>query len=102
MLSFLPFKIVYRNLPAPSIDVSFPIMNEKLCEVFKVILKPDLQIDLLNIKIKVMGVSINTHKFSEVASNVNPLPNKFAIKFLTQTVFRRSIYYCCPILPTLC
>ena len=89
-------RIVYRTLPAPSIaNVSFTIMDSRLSDIFKeVILKPDLHIDLVNVKAKVIGVSVNTYKFSDIAST-DPLPEKFTIKFLTPTVFRRSIYDCC-------
>ncbi|MEM2913609.1 MAG: CRISPR system precrRNA processing endoribonuclease RAMP protein Cas6, partial [Candidatus Bathyarchaeia archaeon] len=92
-----PSRVVYRTLPAPSIaNVSFSVMDGKLSDVFReAILKPDLHIDLVNVKAKVIGVSVNTHKFSEITSNTDPLPMKFAIKFLTPTVFRRTVYDCC-------
>jgi len=96
-----PSKIVYRLLHAPSVaNVTFAIMDGKLADVFKeAILKPELHIDLINVKAKVIGVSVNTVKFSDIASIVDPLPQKFAIKFLTPTVFRRSVYDCCPSCP---
>ncbi|MEM2183302.1 MAG: CRISPR system precrRNA processing endoribonuclease RAMP protein Cas6 [Candidatus Bathyarchaeia archaeon] len=96
-----PSRIVYRALPAPSIaNVSFTIMDGKLSDIFReAILKPDLHIDLVNIKAKVIGVSVNAHKFSDMLSSADPLPEKFAIKFLTPTVFRRSVYDCCPSCP---
>ncbi|MEM2622782.1 MAG: CRISPR system precrRNA processing endoribonuclease RAMP protein Cas6, partial [Candidatus Nezhaarchaeales archaeon] len=96
-----PSRIVYRALPAPSIaNVSFTIMDGKLSDIFReAILKPDLCVDLVNVKVKVIGVSVNTYKFSDLASNADPLPMKFAIRFLTPTVFRRSVYDCCPSCP---
>ncbi|MEM0265419.1 MAG: CRISPR system precrRNA processing endoribonuclease RAMP protein Cas6 [Candidatus Methanomethylicia archaeon] len=96
-----PSKIVYRTLNAPSIaNVTFNIMDSKLSDVFKeAILKPELYVDLINIKAKVLGVSVNTYKFSNLISNTYLLPEKFAIKFLTPTVFRQSVYYCCPNCP---
>ena len=96
-----PPRIVYRTLPAPSIaNISFTVMDGKLSSIFKdAILKPDLHIDLVNVKAKVIGASLNTYKFSDITSNIDPLPEKFAIKFLTPTVFRRSVYDCCPYCP---
>lgn len=95
------FRIVYRKLKAPSIaSISFTIMDSKLCDVFReAILKRDLQIDLVDVKAKVVGVSVNMLKFSDIISNANPIPLKFAVKFLTPTAFRRSIYDCCPYCP---
>ncbi|MEM4488616.1 MAG: CRISPR system precrRNA processing endoribonuclease RAMP protein Cas6 [Desulfurococcaceae archaeon] len=96
-----PCRIVYRSLPAPSIaNVSFTIMDSKLSDIFReAILKPDLCVDLVNVKAKVIGVSVNTYKFSDLASNADSLSMKFAVRFLTPTVFRRSIYDCCPSCP---
>ncbi|MEM2169482.1 MAG: CRISPR system precrRNA processing endoribonuclease RAMP protein Cas6 [Candidatus Bathyarchaeia archaeon] len=92
-----PSRIVYRALQAPSIaNVTFAVMDGKLSDVFReAILKPDLHIDLVDVKAKVVSVSVNTHKFSDVFSNADPLLVKFAVKFLTPTVFRRSVYDCC-------
>jgi CRISPR/Cas system endoribonuclease Cas6 (RAMP superfamily) len=94
-------RIVFRFISAPSIvNVSFSIMDDRLSNVFReAILKPDLHVDLVNVKAKVIGVAVNTYRFSDLASNVNPLPSKFAIRFLTPTVFRRSIFDCCPHCP---
>ena len=94
-------RFVYRVLSAPSIvSVSFSIMDGKLCDVFReAILKPDLRVDLVNVKAKVIGVAVNTYRFSDLASNAEPLPDRFAIRFLTPTVFRRSIFDCCPYCP---
>jgi CRISPR/Cas system endoribonuclease Cas6 (RAMP superfamily) len=94
-------KIVYRSLPAPSIvNVSFSIMDSKLCNVFReAILEPNLQVDLVNVKAKVIGIAVNTYRFSELMSNAEPLPDKFAIKFITPTAFRRSVFDCCPECP---
>jgi CRISPR/Cas system endoribonuclease Cas6 (RAMP superfamily) len=94
-------RFVFRVLPAPSIvNVSFSIMDGKLCNVFReAILKPDLHVDLVNVKAKVISVSVNTYRFSDLASNAEPLPDRFAIKFLTPTVFRRSLFDCCPECP---
>ncbi|MEM2240591.1 MAG: CRISPR system precrRNA processing endoribonuclease RAMP protein Cas6 [Candidatus Bathyarchaeia archaeon] len=94
-------RIIYRFLPAPSIaSVSFTIMDGKLGDVFReAILKPDLHIELVNVKAKVIGAYVNTYKFSDIASSAEPLSLKFAIKFLTPTVFRRSVYDCCPHCP---
>lgn len=96
-----PSRIVYRTLHAPSIaNVIFTIMDGKLSDVFReAILRPDLHIDLINVKAKVIGVSVNTYKFSDLASNADPLPKRFAIKFLTPTAFRRTVYDCCPNCP---
>jgi CRISPR/Cas system endoribonuclease Cas6 (RAMP superfamily) len=96
-----PPRIVYRVLPAPSIvNVSFSIMDGKLCDVFReAILKPDLQVDLVNVRAKVISVAVNTYRFSDIASNADPIPDRFAVKFLTPTVFRRSIFDCCPECP---
>lgn len=96
-----PPKAVYRVLQAPSIaNVTFTTLDDKLSNVFReAILKPDLHLDLVNVRVRVIGVSINTCRFSDIASNVDPLPEKFAIRFLTPTVFRRSIYDCCPNCP---
>jgi len=94
-------RFVYRFLPAPSIvNVSFSIMDGKLCDVFReAILKPDLHVDLVNVRAKVISVAVNSYRFSDLASNAEPLPSKFAIRFLTPTVFRRSIFDCCPHCP---
>ncbi|MEM1706552.1 MAG: CRISPR system precrRNA processing endoribonuclease RAMP protein Cas6 [Thermosphaera sp.] len=96
-----PSRVVYRRLPAPSIArVSFTIMDDKLCEVFKqTILRSQLYVELVNVKAKVIGVSVNTYKFSDLASSSKPLPERFAVRFLTPTAFRRSIYDCCPSCP---
>ncbi|MCX8192158.1 MAG: hypothetical protein N3F06_05060, partial [Nitrososphaerales archaeon] len=96
-----PSKIVYRTLPAPSlVNVSFSIVDEKLSEIFKeAILKPELYVDLIDVKTKVVGVSVNTYRFSDLLLNAEPLPERFAVKFLTPTSFRRSIYDCCPDCP---
>ncbi|MEM4645851.1 MAG: CRISPR system precrRNA processing endoribonuclease RAMP protein Cas6 [Archaeoglobaceae archaeon] len=96
-----PSRIIYRSLQAPSIaNVTFTIMDGKLSEVFKeAILRSELYVDLVNVKAKVIDVSVNTYEFSEIASNADPLPMKFAIRFLTPTVFRRSVYDCCPNCP---
>jgi len=96
-----PSRIVYRTLQAPSIaNVTFAVMDDRLSEIFKeAILKPDLHVDLLNVRAKVIGVSVNTYRFSNIISNVDPLLMKFAVKFLTPTVFRRSVYDCCPSCP---
>jgi CRISPR/Cas system endoribonuclease Cas6 (RAMP superfamily) len=93
-------KIVYRNLPAPSIaSISFSIMDNKLCDIFReVILKQDLYVDLINFKAKVISIAVNTYKFSDFISN-EPLASKFTIKFLTPTSFRHSIFNCCPECP---
>lgn len=76
-------------------------MDDKLNNIFKeAILKPNIHVDfLVNFKAKVIGVSVNTYRFSDIAFNVDPLPKKFAIKFITPTVFRKSIYECCPSCP---
>lgn len=96
-----PPRIVYRRLPAPSVArVSFTIMEDKLCEAFKqAILRPELHVELINVKAKVVGVSVNTYKFSDLASSSKPLPKRFAVRFLTPTAFRRSVYDCCPSCP---
>ncbi|MCX8171384.1 MAG: CRISPR system precrRNA processing endoribonuclease RAMP protein Cas6 [Candidatus Bathyarchaeota archaeon] len=96
-----PQKIVYRLLQAPSIaSITFTIMDENLSDIFEdALLKPDLHIDLVNVKAKAIGVTVNTCKFSDMLSNADPLPEKFAVKFLTPTVFRRSIYDCCTYCP---
>ncbi|MCR8456031.1 MAG: CRISPR system precrRNA processing endoribonuclease RAMP protein Cas6 [Crenarchaeota archaeon] len=96
-----PSRIVYSSLPAPSVaNVSFAIMDSKLSNIFKeAILKPNLCVDLVDVKAKVISVSVNTYKFSDLASNADPLPTKFAIRFLTPTVFRQSVYDCCPSCP---
>ena len=94
-------RIVYRSIPARSVvNVSFSIMDERLSNVFReAILKSGMEVDLVNVKAKVMDVAVNTCKFSDLTSNVKPLPIKFAIRFLTPTVFRRSIFDCCPYCP---
>jgi len=94
-------RIVYRSIPAPSVvNVSFSIMDERLSNVFReAVLKFGSDVNLVNVKAKVINVAINTCKFSDFASNVKPLPIKFAIRFLTPTVFRRSIFDCCPYCP---
>jgi len=94
-------RFVYRSLPAPSIvNVSFSIMNGKLCDVFReAILKPDLHVDLVNVRARVISVAVNTHRFSDLASSAEPLPDRFAIRFMTPTAFRRSVFDCCPECP---
>jgi len=94
-------KIVKRILPANSIArVSFSIMDEKLSDVFKeAILKPDLSVDLVGTRARVVEVAVNTFKFSDLLSNAEPLPRKFAIEFLTPTAFRATVYDCCPKCP---
>ncbi|MEM3733196.1 MAG: CRISPR system precrRNA processing endoribonuclease RAMP protein Cas6 [Candidatus Bathyarchaeia archaeon] len=94
-------RVVYRSLTAPSIvKVSFTIIDDKLTEVFKeAILKPELRIEIVNAKARIFNISFNTRKFSDIAYNANPLPEKFMIKFLTPTAFRHSIYDCCPTCP---
>ena len=101
LLEYPSSRIVYRSIPARSIvNVSFSIMDEKLSMIFKeALLKSNLEVDLVNVKAKVIGVAINTCKFSDLASDVEPLPSKFAIRFLTPTVFRRSIFDCCQYCP---
>jgi CRISPR/Cas system endoribonuclease Cas6 (RAMP superfamily) len=95
------YRVVYRNIPAPSIvNVSFSIMDSKLCDIFKeAILKPDLHVDLVNFKAKVISIAVNTYGFSDLASNVEPLPERFSVKFVTPTAFRRSVFDCCPKCP---
>jgi len=92
-----PSRIVYRVLQAPSIaNVTFAVMDGKLSDIFREsILKPDLHVDLVNVRARVIGVSVNIYRFSDLVSNADPLPMKFAVKFLTPTVFRRSVYDCC-------
>jgi CRISPR/Cas system endoribonuclease Cas6 (RAMP superfamily) len=92
-----PPKIVFRQVPAQSISrFSFSIMDDRLCEIFKeAILKPDLHIDLGGVRAKVIEVVVNTYKFSDLASNIDPLSNKFSVKFLTPTAFRKPILDCC-------
>jgi len=101
LLEYPSSRIVYRSIPARSIvNVSFSIMDEKLSTIFKeALFKSNLEVDLVNVKAKVIGVAINTCKFSDLASNVEPLPSRFAIRFLTPTVFRRSIFDCCQYCP---
>lgn len=98
-----PYQVVYRVLPVPSIaNVSFTIMDQKVSEVFKeAILKPsngNCEMGLVKAKAKIVSVAVNTKKFSEIADS-KPLPEKFAIRFLTPTAFRRSVYDCCPACP---
>jgi CRISPR/Cas system endoribonuclease Cas6 (RAMP superfamily) len=94
-------RLVYHALPAPSVvSVSFSIMDGKLCDVFReAILKPDLHVDLVNVKAKVVGVAVSTYKFSDLLSNAEPLPDRFAVRFITPTAFRRSVFDCCPKCP---
>ena len=96
-----PSRIAYRALPAPSVvNVSFSVMDDKLCSIFReAILKSDLEINLINVKAKVVNIAVNTYKFSEILSGADPLPNRFMINFLTPTVFRHSIFDCCPECP---
>ena len=96
-----PRRIVYRALPAPSIvEVSFSVMDNKLVKAFReAILGSNLDVELINVKAKVASVAVSMLRFSELASDVEPLPEKFAIKFLTPTAFRRSVYDCCPACP---
>lgn len=96
-----PLRIVYRNLPAPSIaNVSFTIMEEKLSNILReALIKPNFHIELIDVKPRILNIEVETNSFSKIASNAEPLPEKFAIKFLTPTVFRRSIYDCCPYCP---
>ena len=96
-----PSRVVYRLLPAPSIvNVTFSIFDGKLSEVFKeAFFKPDLNIEIVDARAKLISIAINICKFSSLASNSEPLPEKFAIKFLTPTAFRRSVYDCCPACP---
>jgi CRISPR/Cas system endoribonuclease Cas6 (RAMP superfamily) len=78
----------------------FSILDGKLCDIFReATLKSDLQVDLVNVKAKVISVAVNTYRFSDLASNAEPLLDRFAIRFLTPTVFRRSIFDCCPYCP---
>jgi len=92
-----PPKIVFHRVPAPSIlKVSLSVMDDKLRRVFEeAILKPELHVDLLNVKARVIEVTVNTYRFSEFVSDVDPLPKKFMIRFLTPTAFRRSVFDCC-------
>lgn len=96
-----PRRIVYRRLDAPSVaSVTFAIVDERLSDVLKeAILRPDLHIELANVRVKVISVLANTYSFSDMVSDADPLPKKFAIKFLTPTAFRRSVYNCCPSCP---
>ncbi|MEM2293256.1 MAG: CRISPR system precrRNA processing endoribonuclease RAMP protein Cas6 [Nitrososphaerota archaeon] len=96
-----PPRIVYRALQAPSIaNVAFTTLDGKLNDIFKkAILKSDLYVDLVNVRAKVIGMSVNTYKFSDLITSADPLQERFAIKFLTPTVFRRSVYDCCPSCP---
>jgi CRISPR/Cas system endoribonuclease Cas6 (RAMP superfamily) len=94
-------RLVFRLVPAPSIvSASFSIMDSKLCDVFKeAVLKPDLHVDLVGSKVRVVGIAVSARKFSEMASSAEPLPRRFAVRFLTPTAFRRSIFDCCPSCP---
>jgi len=94
-------RLVFRVVPAPSIvGVSFSIMDGRLCEVFKeAILRPDLHVDLVNVRARVVGVAVTTRRFSDLASSAEPLPRRFAVRFVTPTAFRRSIFDCCPACP---
>jgi CRISPR/Cas system endoribonuclease Cas6 (RAMP superfamily) len=75
-------------------------MDRKISEIFKeAILKPNPSAEIVNTRTKIISVAVNMHKFSEIASSSEPLSEKFAIKFLTPTAFRRSIYDCCPSCP---
>ncbi|MEM1674848.1 MAG: hypothetical protein QXI56_08270 [Candidatus Bathyarchaeia archaeon] len=75
-------------------------MEDKLCEAFKqAISRPELHVELINVKAKVVGVLVNTYKFSDLASSPKPLLKRFAVRFLTPTAFRRSVYDCCPSSP---
>ncbi|MBS7612296.1 CRISPR system precrRNA processing endoribonuclease RAMP protein Cas6 [Candidatus Bathyarchaeota archaeon] len=98
-----PCRVVYRALSAPSIvNVTFTIMDQKVSEVFKeAILKPsngNREVELVKVKAKIVSVAVNTKRFSEIADS-KPLPKKFAMRFLTPTAFRRSVYDCCPACP---
>ena len=71
-----------------------------MCDVFReAILKPNLQVDLVNVRARVISVAVNTYRFTDLASSAEPLPDRFAIKFMTPTVFRRSVFDCCPECP---
>jgi len=96
-----PRRVVYRVLPAPSlVDVSFSVMDGRLVEAFReTLLKPNLDVELVNARAKVVSVAVSMHRFSKLASSAEPLPERFAIKFLTPTAFRRSVYDCCPACP---
>jgi len=92
-----PPRIVFRRIPAPSIlRLSFSIMDDRLCRAFReAILKPGLHVNLVNARAQVIGVAVNTYRFSELASGASPLPSRFTIRFLTPTAFRRSVFNCC-------
>ncbi|MEM2168004.1 MAG: CRISPR system precrRNA processing endoribonuclease RAMP protein Cas6 [Candidatus Nezhaarchaeales archaeon] len=96
-----PPRIVYRSIPAPSIvSVSFSIVDGKVCEAFKeAILNLSLEVALVNVKAKIVGISVNTYEFTDMAFNADALPSRFAVKFLTPTAFRRSVFDCCPACP---
>ncbi|MCS7098013.1 MAG: CRISPR system precrRNA processing endoribonuclease RAMP protein Cas6 [Candidatus Methanomethyliaceae archaeon] len=96
-----PPRIIYRNLPAPSIaSISFTIMEDKLNNIIKeILIRPNFSIDLVDVKPRILNIGVETYDFSKIASSAEPLPMKFSIKFLTPTVFRRSIYDCCPYCP---
>lgn len=91
-----PRRAIYRRLPAPSIaSVTFTTFDNKLAEVIKeAILKPELEVELGDVKAKVINVAVNVEDFSRLA-DCEPLPDKFAVKFETPTVFRRSVFDCC-------
>jgi hypothetical protein len=94
-------RVIYRSLIGPSIvNIGFSIMSDELANAFKeAIIKPDLCIEIINAKARILSVSFKMKRFSDIAHNSESLPEKFSIKFVTPTAFRRSIYDCCSACP---
>lgn len=96
-----PGKIIYKKLEADStFDVTFTVMDERLAGKFReALFNPHLKLHLSTVEAHLVRVSVRTHSFSELFSKAEPLPSKFALKFLTPTAFRRPVYECCPTCP---
>lgn len=94
-------RVVYRKLNFPSaVSVRFTVMNEAVLDALKkAILSSRPKLELAGVKSKLLSVTVSVLRFSEIASRVNPLPAKFAIRFITPTTFRRLTRNCCPACP---
>lgn len=96
-----PRNVIYKKLEADSaFNVTFTVMDERLAEKFRdALFNPNLKLHLSTVEARLLNISIKTHSFSEIASKAEPLPSKFALEFITPTVFRRPVYECCPTCP---
>ena len=84
-------RIVYKRFKSPAIGyLTFKIFDEKLSEAFKgVLLKGLEKVDLSNVCVRVVEVSVSTKDFEELISRAKPVKS-FSLRFRSPCFFRRT------------